>query len=68
MPLEKANEIFERFVKLNKHKQGLGLGLSICRQLALSMGGNIWLDTTYTDGARFVFTIPWKPADLAPGI
>ena len=62
VPLDKANEIFERFVKLNKHKQGLGLGLSICRQLALSMGGNIWLDTSYTDGARFVFTIPWKPA------
>ena len=61
VPLDQAETIFERFVKLNTHIQGAGLGLSICRQLASSMGGRIWLDTSYTDGARFVFTIPCEP-------
>ena len=63
VPLDKAESIFERFVKLDSHKQGAGLGLSICRLLAVSMGGNVWLDTSYTDGARFVFTIPCKKAN-----
>ena len=62
VPQDKAESIFERFVKLDSHIQGAGLGLSICRQLASSMGGRIWLDTNYTDGARFVFTIPCEPA------
>lgn len=63
VPQDKAESIFERFVKLDTHIQGAGLGLSICRQLASSMGGRIWLDTNYTDGARFVFTIPCEPAN-----
>ncbi|MBR4826896.1 MAG: HAMP domain-containing histidine kinase [Bacteroidales bacterium] len=62
VPTDQAEAIFERFVKLDPHKQGAGLGLSICRQLASSMGGRVWLDTSYTGGARFVFTIPSQPA------
>ena len=58
VPKEEAESIFDRFVKLDVHKQGAGLGLSICRLLAQSMGGKVWLDTQYTDGARFVLTIP----------
>ena len=65
VPQEKAEVIFERFVKLDQHKQGAGLGLNICRQLASNMGGNIWLDTNYTDGARFVFTLPCEPVGSA---
>ena len=62
VPPEKAEEIFERFVKLDPNKQGAGLGLSICRIMASSLGGKVWLDTRYTDGARFVFTIPKEEA------
>ena len=58
VPADKAEEIFDRFVKLDSHKQGAGLGLSICRLIATSLGGKVWLDTSYTKGARFVLTIP----------
>jgi signal transduction histidine kinase len=62
VPAEKAEEIFKRFVKLNDFVQGTGLGLSICHTLAEKLGGHVWLDTSYTGGARFMFTIPYKEA------
>lgn len=58
IPKEKATEVFERFSKLNSFRQGTGLGLSICRAFVEELGGKIWVDTTYTEGARFVFTHP----------
>ncbi len=61
VPPEKAEAIFDRFTKLNEFVQGTGLGLSICRDISESMGGHIWLDTSYTGGARFVLTIPVEP-------
>lgn len=58
LPAAEAERIFERFVKLDDFVQGTGLGLSICRFIAGRLGGQVWLDTTYTSGARFVFTVP----------
>ena len=58
VPAEEAEAIFERFRKLDTFKQGCGLGLNICRIIATNMGGNVALDTSYTGGARFVFTLP----------
>ena len=60
VPKSKANEIFERFAKLDSNKQGAGLGLTISRLIVSSLSGKIWLDTRYTGGARFVFTIPFS--------
>lgn len=60
VPKNKAMEIFERFAKLDNNKQGAGLGLTICKLIASSLSGKIWLDTRYTGGARFVFTIPFR--------
>lgn len=58
IPTSDAERIFERFVKLDPFGQGLGLGLSVCRLIADTLGGEIRLDTTYRSGARFVFIIP----------
>ena len=59
IPAEEAEHIFERFVKLDSFKVGIGLGLPLCRALAQRLGGNVALDTTYTTGgARFIVTIP----------
>lgn len=57
VPPEKAEAIFTRFTKLNQFVQGSGLGLSICQTIAEKLGGEVYLDTTYTNGARFVFVI-----------
>ena len=58
IPPSEAQRIFERFVKLDDFVQGTGLGLSICREITAKMGGKIYLDTTYSPGARFVFAVP----------
>lgn len=58
IPADKAEYVFERFKQLNSFKQGTGLGLSISRSIIEHLGGKIWLDTSYTAGARFVFTHP----------
>jgi signal transduction histidine kinase len=54
VPVSEAERIFERFVKLNDFKEGLGLGLPLCRTLAKQIHGRVWLDTSYAGpGARF---------------
>jgi signal transduction histidine kinase len=58
IPAKEAERIFERFVKLDNFKSGLGLGLSVCRLMTNRLGGNIKLDTNYTGGARFVVNLP----------
>ena len=58
IPAGEAEHIFERFVKLNSFKPGLGLGLSLCRMIVTRLGGIICLDTTYQAGARFVVSLP----------
>ena len=58
IPKEDAERVFERFVKLDQFKQGTGLGLQLCQQFITRLGGKIWVDTNYTQGAKFVFTHP----------
>lgn len=58
IPPDKQERVFERFEKLNEYAQGTGLGLSICKLTVNKWNGNIWIDSTYTDGARFMFTHP----------
>ena len=58
IPAKDAEHIFERFVKLDSFKEGIGLGLPLSRKLAEQMGGTVHLDTTYTTGSRFTVTMP----------
>lgn len=58
IPKEKQKLVFERFEKLNEYAQGTGLGLAICKLTIDKWGGEIWIDSDYMDGARFVFTHP----------
>ena len=58
IPPDKSEKVFERFEKLNEYSQGTGLGLAISRLIVENLGGKIWVDKDYTEGARFVFTHP----------
>lgn len=58
IPADQAENVFNEFVQLNEYIDGTGIGLTIARSLARHMGGDILLDTTYTDGARFVMQLP----------
>lgn len=57
---DKREAIFERFVKLDKETQGAGLGLTISRLLARILGGDVYLDSSYNKGSRFVLVLPKK--------
>ena len=59
IPDDEAEHIFERFVKLDAFKEGLGLGLTLCRTLINRLGGKVLLDKTFKGpGSRFVITLP----------
>ena len=54
VPESEAEHIFERFVKLDAFKEGLGLGLTFSRTMVRRLGGEVWLDTSYAGpGACF---------------
>jgi light-regulated signal transduction histidine kinase (bacteriophytochrome) len=57
---EFADRIFVIFQRLHDRAtyEGTGIGLAMCRKIVEHYGGTIWLDTSYTDGARFCFTLP----------
>lgn len=54
---EDRERIFDTFSKVDDFKEGLGLGLPICRRLIRSLGGEVELDPTYTAGCRFVISL-----------
>lgn len=58
IPPEKADVIFNEFVQLDDYYDGVGIGLAVARSLARRLGGNLVLDSGYTGGARFVYTLP----------
>jgi signal transduction histidine kinase len=59
------DRIFVLFQRLHDQTTypGTGIGLAMCRKIVEHYGGRIWLDTSYQDGAKFVFTLPGPPPD-----
>lgn len=65
---DKLDYIFEKFSQLNsiyygKH-QGLGLGLSITKELVEKMGGNIEVTSEVGKGSKFKFVLPLQLWDI----
>ena len=58
IPATEAEHIFEEFVQLDNYKEGTGIGLTVARSIAQRLGGDVTLDTTFTNGAKFIFTLP----------
>jgi two-component system NtrC family sensor kinase len=66
VPRELRSKIFEPFFTTKDVGQGLGLGLSICREIIVAHGGSLELDDGYAEGACFVISLPRTPAEAAP--
>lgn len=47
IPAKDAERVFERFVKLDPFKEGLGLGLTFSRTMARRLGGDVIVDTSF---------------------
>ena len=62
IPKEQRDRIFERFYRADlsrsSERAGSGLGLSICREIVLAHGGQIWLEQPQPGWTAFVFTLP----------
>ena len=57
VPADQAEHIFDEFVQLNSFVDGTGIGLTVARSVAKRLGGNLWLDPNYSQGARFIFEL-----------
>lgn len=74
VPLLDMDRVFEPFVQIDRHlttatQQGVGLGLSISRELARAMHGDLTLQSTEGVGSTFTLTLPIaSETSLAPSI
>ena len=57
IPEDKRENIFKPFVEIRDLTTGDGLGLPICKQMALKMNGDLDLDASFTKGTRFVLDL-----------
>jgi signal transduction histidine kinase len=67
IPADKREEIFESFKQVDagttRKFGGTGLGLTICRNLAQALGGDISVEGAEGQGSRFTVDLPLVPAE-----
>jgi signal transduction histidine kinase/ActR/RegA family two-component response regulator len=70
IPASKLQSIFDRFAQVDdsstRSHGGLGLGLSIAKELAAAMGGSMHLESELGQGSIFTLLLPFKLADPVP--
>lgn len=62
IPEDWRERIFDRFAQIGsaatKSREGAGLGLALCREIATLHGGRLWVEAGDSGGARFVLELP----------
>jgi signal transduction histidine kinase len=70
VPEDQREAIFERFHQVPKGRGrsggGVGLGLTLCREIALAHGGTVWMIDRDGGGSLFTFALPALPREDAP--
>ena len=68
IPEADRERVFERFVQLDqtstRSQGGTGLGLYLCRQVAVLLGGTLALSEAPGGGCCFTLTLPAAPGDV----
>jgi signal transduction histidine kinase len=59
---EFVDKVFVIFQRLHAREVygGTGIGLALCKKIVEHHGGTIWIDSSYTAGTMFRFTLPVK--------
>ena len=62
IPPQALGRIFERFYRVDDSDRripgGIGLGLSLVREVIKAHGGRVWVESTLGEGSTFFFTLP----------
>lgn len=62
IPLDEQDKIFNRFYQIEssstRENSGIGLGLSICRDIVEAQGGRLWVESKKGEGCKFAFALP----------
>ena len=62
IPAEDIPHLFQKFYRVDNSDTreigGTGLGLYLCRRLAETMGGRIWVESEYKKGSTFNLEVP----------
>jgi len=53
-----ASRIFGVFTRVQTQRDGLGIGLAVCRRIVEAHGGRIWVEPADGGGSAFRFTLP----------
>ncbi len=71
IPVEKQEMVFERFMQVDKsltrNHEGSGIGLSLVKHFVEMHGGQIWVESEYGKGSKFIFRLPnriLEPKDM----
>ncbi len=70
IPEEKIGRLFQSFSQADASTTrkfgGTGLGLAISKRLAELMGGRMWVESVFSQGSTFLFTLQLQTADPLP--
>ncbi len=60
IPEDNRDRIFQEGFRLarDQAEDGYGIGLSLCKKIIAAHYGNIWVDSSFTRGSCFHFTLP----------
>ena len=58
LPADFAEQTYKPFTKADELPEGVGMGLALVKRHALSLGGNMHIDTDYNNGCRITIEMP----------
>ncbi len=66
IPDKDRERVFELFTRLSSELPGTGAGLAIARRALRSLGGELWIESSSSEGTTFAFAVPLKYRNQEP--